>query len=174
MYRASSLGRHRIQRPGADERLVEQVLLVPAWIRVAVDRVTARAGWRVPTVSVACFHAPGSSESTLRRARTSSPRLVSCVAVAERPCGHRSARTASQRCSESGDTPKRSGSLPTSFKRVEAVVDVEGGVLDSLGGHRAGHLLELGDEAHVRVAFFLGNVVGPLQQQVAHEVEDER
>ncbi len=65
--------------------------------------------------AVACFHAPGSSDRTFSRARTSSLRLVSCVDVAESACGHRAARARSHVCRRSGATPKRSGSPPTSF-----------------------------------------------------------
>ncbi len=65
--------------------------------------------------AVACFHAPGSSESTFRRARTSSLRLVSCVDVAESACGQCAARSAIQSWSACGATPKRSGSPPTSL-----------------------------------------------------------
>ena len=63
----------------------------------------------------ACFQAPGISDNTWIRARTSSLRLVSWVEVAESAWGHRAARSANQACSDSGGVPKWSGSPPTSF-----------------------------------------------------------
>src|SRR5689334_8187647 len=64
-----------------------------------------RSGTRWPSTSVLnfllillhCpsrfFHSLGISDSTLRRARTSSPRLVSCVDVVESAYGHRACRS---------------------------------------------------------------------------------
>jgi hypothetical protein len=43
--------------------------------------------------ATALAHSPGSSANADQPCRASSPRLVSCVAVAVMPCGHSLART---------------------------------------------------------------------------------
>jgi hypothetical protein len=91
----------------------------------------------------------GISESTSMRARTSSERLLSWVEVASMVCGQWRARCALARGSARREA-ELAGSPPTSFSDTQAVVDVERGVLDALGHHRRGELLELAREvAHL-------------------------
>src|SRR3954466_6358621 len=63
----------------------------------------------------AVFHAPGISDSTFSRARTSSPRFVSCVEVADNADGHRPFRADIHACTADGSRPNWVGSEPTSF-----------------------------------------------------------
>ena len=63
-------------------------------------------------------HSIGISESTLMRARTSSPRLVSWVAVADRAWGERSRRSALAAWNSAMEAPKRLGSPPTSLSET--------------------------------------------------------
>src|SRR6516225_3996182 len=65
---------------------------------------------------MAAFHAPGISDRTLIRARTSSPRFVSCVHVADNAAGHRRWRSTIQAWTDAGATPNRVGSDPTSLR----------------------------------------------------------
>ena len=55
----------------------------------SADRCGALSSFHRATALV---HSPGISASAMMRARASSPRLVSCVAVAVMPCGHSLAR----------------------------------------------------------------------------------
>src|SRR5919204_5493283 len=64
----------------------------------------------------AVFHAPGISDNTLSRARTSSPRFVSWVEVADNAHGHRLRRSDIHTWTSAGLFPKRVGSPPTSFR----------------------------------------------------------
>ncbi len=58
-------------------------------------------------------------------------------------------------------------------QRHEPVVDVEGGVLDALRGHRARHLLEFADELQVLAPLFFGDIVRFLQKKAADEIEHD-
>ena len=80
-------------------------------IKLTPERAKYDASYRV----TAAFHAPGISETTFRRARTSSPRLLSCVDVADSADGHRRWRLIIQSCTPAGSRPNTVGSLPTSF-----------------------------------------------------------
>ena len=103
------------ERPGAEQGLVQQVLLVAA--RAIADACPFTAVGAA-TARASAPNAPGISDSTLMRARTSSLRFVSCVDVVESACGHCRCRSASQPCSARGDTPKRAGSPPTSLSET--------------------------------------------------------
>ena len=122
---------------------------------------------------VACFHAPGISDSTLM------PRAHVLAALGvvrrrgERPCGQLLARSASQRVQRvrrRGRTGRVAADL---VQRDQPVVDVERRVLDALRRHRAGHLLELADEPQVLAALFLRNVVRAASAAAADEVEHD-
>ncbi len=76
------------------------------------------------------------------RARVSSPRLVSCVEVAESACGHDSWRSrlrSWKRSSGDADERRLAADLVQRGERVEAV---EGRVFEPLRRDRAGELLE--------------------------------
>ena len=60
-------------------------------------------------------HSSGISDRTASRARLSSPRLVSCVAVASMACGQFCARAAFALWKRAGERPNRSGAPPTSL-----------------------------------------------------------
>ena len=91
---------------------------------------------------------PGISDSASSRARASSPRLVSCVAVAIMAFGQSRARARVQRVEmRPASSPNSPGSPPTSFSASSARVAVEQRVLQALGHHRAGELLEAAAEA---------------------------
>ena len=66
----------------------------------------------------ALFHSRGSSESASMRARTSSPRLVSCVAVASIERGKLRARARFWSWKVSTGVPKMRGSPPTSLSET--------------------------------------------------------
>ena len=85
----------RVERPGADERLIEEILLVRVRSERAVD-VDSEASIQRPPFVTAAFHAPGISDSTLMRARISSPRFVSCVDVADNADGQSRRRSTNQ------------------------------------------------------------------------------
>ena len=120
-------------------------------------------------------HSSGISESTLIRARTSSLRLVSWVEVASIACGHRARRSAFCAWKAAGDSPKRARVAAHLVERHQPVVEVERRVLDALGHHRAGHLLEAQHEAQARAPLGLGELLrGPQQERVAQEVEHRR
>ena len=76
------------------------------------------------------------------RARTSPLRFVSCVVVASRCRGKRAARSRFARWKSSTGSEKRPGSPPTSFSATQPELAVERRVLDALGHHRPGRLLE--------------------------------
>src|SRR5439155_1448344 len=107
----------RFERPGADQRLVEEVFLVRPGASTPPTSLLKRR-FNPRHLLTASFHAPGSSDRTLRRARTSSPRFVSWVAVADRANGQRRCRSAIQSCTCPGSRPNRVGSLPTSFREI--------------------------------------------------------
>ena len=104
---------------------------------------TVRPRW---SIRRAARPAPGS------RARASSPRLVSCVAVAVRPCGHSPARARIMRVKgRRADSAGRGGIAADLVEREQAVVAIERGVLQRLRHHRPGELLHLeGEAAHAR------------------------
>ena len=117
-------------------------------------------------------HRCGISESTLIRARTSSLRLVSCVVVQISDRGHCGlpreilAMELLERRGAAG------GIAAHLVQRRQGKVAVEGRVLDPLGHHGAGHLLEAADEQLPLAAAGLVQVGRAFQQQhVADEVE---
>ena len=99
----------------------------------------------------AAAHSSGSSDSARMRVRASSPRLVSWVAVAVRPCGL-SAGAPAMRCVKLGDRQSRQRGIAADFvERQQRVVAIERGVLQRLRHHRSGELLHLQRElAHPR------------------------
>ena len=108
------------------------------------------------------------------RARASSPRLVSWVAVAVSPPAlFRRAAAAGRWNSSSGSAARRRIAADL-VEREQPVVAVEGGVLHRLGHQRAGELLQLEREiAHARraVAGFAGEIE---RDGVAQKVENLR
>ncbi len=98
---------------------------------------------RSDQLRTASHHVLGISESSASRARTSSLRLVSCVEVASigvRPVLLRGSQFAAW---NSSTARARTGRVAADLvERDEAVVVVERRVLDPLGHHRAGELLE--------------------------------
>ena len=89
-----------------------------------------------------CAHSSGISESTARRARASSPRLVSCVEVHSMRRFHCRARSAFAlwKCRHRHAEASR---ITTHFvERRQTIVAIEGRVLESLGHHRTAVLLQ--------------------------------
>ena len=121
------------------------------------------------------FHSPGISDSTFSRARTSSPRLVSCVASGDSDHGHAAWRSCKKRCNSAGGGAEPAGVAADLVQRRQPVVDVERRVLDTLGRHRGRHLLELADEPPLLLLVRLRRRLRVVQQQhVAHEMEQRR
>ena len=139
----------------------------PPWLL----RWSARR-WRQRAVASA--QRCGISASTSRRARVSSPRLVSWVAVADRPWGALSARSRLRRWNSSTDIPDARGVTAHLGQGGQGEIPVEGGVLEALGHHRAGELLE---PQHEFAAFGPPSLAGGVglggfqQQHPAHEIE---
>ena len=75
-------------------------------------------GTRANNSASASAHSPGTSASTLIRARTPSPRLVSWVVPATIASGHASWRVSISWWNSSTPTANRLGSPPTSFSEV--------------------------------------------------------
>ncbi len=96
-------------------------------------------------------HSSGSSERTARRARASSPRLVSWVEVLSMACGQRSAALLVRGWNAGDGDAELVGIAADLVQRDEAVVAVEGGVLEPLGHHRAAVLLQLHRPAQHRL-----------------------
>ena len=63
-----------------------------ATARACSPSMTRCGALRIFQRATALVHSPGISVSAIKRARASSPRLVSCVAVAVMPCGQSVAR----------------------------------------------------------------------------------
>ena len=74
------------------KRLIEHVFVAGDGLRAGRAIVTKRAFSRAIRATCSA-HSSGNSDSARMRVRASSPRLVSWVAVAVRPCGDRSARS---------------------------------------------------------------------------------
>ncbi len=66
----------------------------------------------------AASHSPGSSLMTARRARVSSPRLWSCVAVASSASGRCLRRSRIVAWNATGDSANCDGSVPTSLREI--------------------------------------------------------
>src|SRR5919112_135255 len=102
--------------------------------------------------ATAARHSPGISESTEMRARTSSPRLLSCVEVADIECVRLAAHL---------------------VQRGERVVAVKGRVFEALRRDGAGQLLEAQHELAPLAALFRREAFGVFEQQHGgDEVED--
>src|SRR4030088_80965 len=97
----------------------------PAATRCGAFRTFQRA--------TALAHSPGISASATSRARASSPRLVSWVAVAVMPCGQSVARTSIAWWNAAVERPAADGrAAPALVEREEAGVAIEGGALERL------------------------------------------
>ena len=95
-------------------------------------------------------HSSGSSQSTASRARASSPRFVSWVARRQhrvRPALGALGVRLVEEPRRDAEPLRRAADL---VQRDEAVVAIEGGVLDALGHHRTGELLQPHGEAKRR------------------------
>ena len=83
-----------------DGRVVPEQRGLPPWVadgaRISPS-ITRCGALRIFHRATALVHSPVISVSAVRRARASSPRLVSCVAVAVIPCGHSLARVSMAR-----------------------------------------------------------------------------
>ena len=142
--------------------------------RVARPRVFLSGSFRRLQQSNCSSHSRGNSESTLMRARASSPRLVSWVEVAlmaARPAR----QTPAVELVEARQVHRRIHAQGIAAHLVEGdqrVVPVRRGVLQTLRHHRTGELLPAHDEGqHVRLVLF--GVVRRVQQQHAPQ-ESER
>jgi hypothetical protein len=134
-----------VGRPGADQHLEQQG-------DVGIDgrRTGAQPGalpiHRRTTPAQAC----GISLKTARRARTSSPRLWSWVAVASKELGKLSCRCRICPWKSPTDEAKRLTSKPTSLREQQPAMAIEGGILDRLGSDRCAELLEARKAADLR------------------------
>ena len=132
----------RLERPGADERLVDEQLLRPVGASPVAER-------RVQLVPAADALAPTRSAipaSAPIRARTSALRFESCVEPASSARGKRAARSAFARWNSVDGDPEAARVGADLVQREQPHVAVEGRVLDALRHHRAGRLLEARDE----------------------------
>ena len=163
------------QRPGAHQSLIEQVFFVVVGHAASV----VRAGFAVAVDAAPVHHlrrpGRGISESTSRRARTSSLRLVSWVEVASieyGQCSRAQLVAAMEFVQRNAELRRRAADL---IHRNEAGVDVAGCVLQAFGHHRAGELLELQGEVQLpAVAVDRRVAVLALQQQDAPQKVEHR
>ena len=91
---------------------------------------------------------------TARRARTSSPRLWSCVAVASIACGKSAWRRSTRAWKSAGLIAEHVGLEADIVAREQSSVAIERSVLDRLRGDRCAELLELRDGAVLDVRGF--------------------
>ena len=78
-------------------------------------------GAAASSASTAVAHSSPISASTLIRARTSSPRLVSCVDSVVMPSGDPDWRAAARAWKSASDPPNVPGSPPTSLSEISRV-----------------------------------------------------
>ena len=138
----------QVERPGADDHLQQHGDVAGIGHAVgAQQRRSARS-----SAPAAAVHSPACSLSTARRARTSSPRLWSCVAVA-------SMRVRLRRLAALHAGMEGGGRVAEAFDveadivaREQPAVAIEGSVLDRLGGDRRAQLLEARDARPRRLA----------------------
>ena len=165
--------RGRLERPRADQRLIQQVLFVRRPAPAAPAPRVLNRRFRVRHFATAAFQAP-----EFPRARSAAPgrlRRASCRASRSPTAPPASARAArsSTRAPPTGSRPNSRRVGADLVQRHQAVVHVERRVLDALRGDRAGDLLKLADEPRARVAFVGRRHAGPLEQQPLDEVEDD-
>ena len=130
-----------VDRPGADERLEEEVALDAVGPTAPSSGSSARASAaRAPPTRPASRRAPRC------RARTSPERLVSWVWVTSRLRGKRARALGVGRVEAVDASPKRARVAADVVERQQPRVAVERGVLDALGHHRRRRLLEARDE----------------------------
>ncbi len=158
------------QRPGADEGLVEEVLLGPV-------RQAARARGRV--VRGPGRDGVGPLARALRQQGHPDADVLGALRVVRRQGGHRHRPVALQGRAEVHEL-LRAGAEAARVaadlvQRDEPAVAVEGGVLDALGHDRAAGLLEAAGELRPQsllLALAAGQSLG--QRQVADQVDDDR
>ena len=168
-----AVGVHGLERPRSEEGLVEQVLLVPAGVRVAIDHHARAAIESGPAGRRLFPRARDFGEHIDPR-----PDVLAALGVVRRGGRHRVRPLRGARRHPLVQRLRRDAELVRFashlVERDEPVVVVECRILDALGRHRARHLLELADELHVLVALARQDIVRLFQEQVAHEVEDRR
>jgi hypothetical protein len=161
-----------LERPSAEQGLVDQVLVVPIRRREAAD----------PPLVAGVEAAPAAERGRelardLRQDVDPRPDVLAAFGVVGRAAEHRvrpALGAGGVLAVELVDRQPEVVRLAADFvERGQSVVDVEGGVLDPLGHDRAGRLLELHHELALAGAVFplVSDRVAE-EQEVADEVED--
>ena len=141
-----------LDRPGADQNLVEHVFVVAIRRRAAFDIAAAGAQDPAPGRDLPA-HSSGISERTA----SLRPRVLAALGVMRRAGQHRvrpvrGALGVGLVKGAPAAMPNRSGAPPTSFSATNRLIAIEGRVLDALGHHRPGVLLQPHGEAQRRCA----------------------